>query len=57
MTILWGSPAIRSQVSSFRGKGAAVGKGTPHPVPKTKTLIGVCGATGIDKSLLELGTY
>ena len=34
-----GMSAMRSQVASLRGNGAAVAKGTPHPVPKAKRRI------------------
>ena len=34
-----GISAMRNQVASFRGKGAAVAKGTPQPVPNAKSRI------------------
>lgn len=32
-----GSPAMRSHAASFRGNGAAVSKGTPHPEPNANS--------------------
>ena len=41
-------PAMRSQVASLSGKGAAVSKGMPQPVAKAKSRIGVVGRADME---------